>query len=225
MTVAVVPHPSKRVHIALGGALAARAVIGHLALPLLAVLRGPAFLVLPVLKPSEATLAVGGAVGEGQPMFLIGLIVIGTVGGLLSDLLSFWAGKVWGDRAIQRAHGHLRGKRAGRILARTTHTISHGGGAAIVLARPTVVAHSIAPIVAGATGFTTRRFLRLAAVGALIWAVAFSLGGIAVGRLWRMLDPSPAALVVVGAAGIGIVGVWRLRRDRDRVDAAVPDPS
>ena len=110
-------------------------------------------------------------------------------------------------------------------LIMPNETGSHGGGAAIVLARPTVVAHSIAPIVAGATGFTTRRFFRLAAAGALIWAVAFSLGGIAVGRLWRMLAPSPAALVVVGAAGIGVVGVWRLRRRRSHADAEVPDPS
>ena len=58
MTAAVVPHPSKRVHIALGGALAARAVIGHLALPLLAVLRGLA-------EEGDAGAAVMGAMGEG----------------------------------------------------------------------------------------------------------------------------------------------------------------
>ncbi|MDE0805561.1 MAG: hypothetical protein OSA99_19850, partial [Acidimicrobiales bacterium] len=141
---------SKRVHLVLGSALGARALIGHLSLPLLAVVRGPAFLVLPILKPSEATLTVGGAVAKGQPAFLLGLILMGTAGGLLSDLLSFYAGRVWGERALQRTQRHLHGKLAGRALTRTTETISRGGGTAVILARPTVVAHGIAPVIAGA---------------------------------------------------------------------------
>ena len=218
MTAAVARPRAKRVHLVLGGALAARAVIGHLALPLLAVVRGPAFLVLPILKPSEATLTVGGAIGADQPAFMIGLIAMGTAGGLASDLLSFCAGWVWGERVLEHTHGRLLGKRAGRILARTTDAVSRGGGAAVVLARPTVVAHGIAPIIAGATGFTTARFLRLATLGAFLWAVSFSLGGIAVGRLWRTLDPTPTALLAAGTIAIvGLVAAWRLRsRSHDR---------
>lgn len=219
MTAPVAASRPRRVHLFLGSALAARAVIGHLALPLLAVVRGPAFLALPVLKPSEATLTVGGAVGAGQPAFLLGLIVMGTAGGLLSDLLSFGAGRVWGERALERTHGRLQGKRTGRVLARTTDTIRRGGGAAIVLARPTVIAHGIAPIVAGATGFATGRFMRLAAAGALVWAISFSLGGIAVGRLWRALDPTPVDIIVVATVGIIlVVGLSRVRSSESRPD-------
>ena len=89
-----------------------------------------------------------------------------------------------------------------------------------MLARPTVVAHGIAPIVAGATGFTTARFLRLATVGALVWALSFSLGGIAVGRLWRTMDPAPAVLLATGAIAIaGVVVALKLRSGPTHRDA------
>ena len=218
--------PTRRmVHGALAGALGARAIIGHLSLPLLAVVRGPAFLALPLLKPSEATMTIGGAQTSEGPTFLIALIIVGTIGGLLSDTLSFYAGRVWGERAIQRMHRQFRGRRITTILQRTTDAVSRGGGLAVVLARPTVVAHGIAPIVAGASGFGTARFLRLAACGAALWAVIFTLGGIAAGQIWEALPGSATQRLTALSVLVAIALIVAIRQHRSRPPAEQPSPT
>jgi len=192
----------------LGAALAIRAVLGHLTLPLLVVVQGAGFLPLLIARPSEATLVVGGAQARTGLIAWPLLVLLAVVGAVVSDTLSYAAGRVWGERALRRlaghGHGEDRGSRVGRLVTWSQRLMARSAPVAVALGRPTVLTHGVTPVLAGTSGVRLPVFLAASTVGAAAWVGLWVAGGVALGALWeqsKMLVV--AAAVVAAAAGLG----------------------
>lgn len=190
-------------HGALAAVLAARALAGHLTLPLLLTVRGLPFLGLLLLRPSEATLVVAGAQVRDGRLPLVLAVVAAAVGAVAADLLGYLAGRLWGAAAVARlTGGHGHGRRAqgvNRIIQRAQRHVRERGSLAVAAARPLVVTHGIVPVLAGAAAMSVPRFLAASAAGAAVWAIAWTAGGAGLGAAWSALS-TPARAIVVGAA-------------------------
>lgn len=204
---------SRLVHVVLGTALGGRAVAGHLALPLIVVVRGLPFLGLLLVKPGEATLVVAGAqVRDGRlPLLLV--VVAAVVGALATDVLSYLAGRLWGGAALARIHARA-GTRGQGALDRADRAVRERGGFAVAAARPTVVAHSVVPVLAGAAAMPAGRFVAWAMAGASVWAGLWLAGGAGLGAAWAALSPASrtATLVLAGVAAVVYGAACLLRR-------------
>lgn len=163
-----------------GGLVAARAVAGHVTLPLIVVVRGLPFLGLVLVRPNEATLAVGGAQASAGRLPWALLAAAAVIGAVASDALSYAAGRTFGDAALARLTSRRGGHgRIGRAVDWSRRLVERHGVLAVVAARPTVVSHGVVPVLAGVGRLPVGRFLAAAALGAAVWAAAW-LGGAAV---------------------------------------------
>ena len=205
-------------HGVLGAALATRAVVGHLTLPLLVVAQGAGFLPLLIARPSEATLVVGGAQARTGLIAWPLLVVLAVIGAVVSDTLSYAAGRVWGERALRRlaghAHGEHRSSRVGRLATWSQRLMARSAPVAVALGRPTVLTHGVTPVLAGTSGVRLPVFLAASTVGAAVWVGLWVAGGVALGALWEQSKTLVvAAAVVAAAAGLG---GWALCRRSPR---------
>jgi membrane protein DedA with SNARE-associated domain len=74
-------------------------------------------------------------------------------------------------------------------------------------------------LAAGALEYPWRRLVPAAALGCVLWAVAYALLGVLSGGLFDdpVLATTLAALLVLAVAGLGsLVSAWRRRRRRAR---------
>jgi len=194
--------------IALGGLAAGRAVGGHLVLPLLLVVRGLPFLGLVVVRPNEATLAIGGAQASAGQLPWALLFLAAVVGAVTSDLLSYALGRTAGDAALARLLSHRRGGgRMGRMVDRSRRLVERHGSVAVAAARPTVITHGAVPVLAGVARLPAARFVAASTAGAALWAVMW-LGGAAVVTDLVRRGGGAFVAVAVGAVAIGVgVGI------------------
>lgn len=199
--------------IALGGLAAGRAVGGHLVLPLLLVVRGLPFLGLVVVRPNEATLAIGGAQASAGQLPWALLFAAAVVGAVASDGLSYALGRTVGDAALSRLLSHRRGSgRVARMVERSRGLVKHHGTVAVVAARPTVITHGAVPVLAGVARLPAVRFLAASTAGAGIWAAMWLGGTAAVADLVRRGGATFLAIalgVVAVAVGVAVRECFR----------------
>lgn len=194
---------------AVGAALAGRALVGHLTLPLLVVVKGAGFLPLLIARPSEATLVVGGTQARDGLIAWPVLVALAVIGAVISDSLSYAAGRVWGDRALRRlAHHGRHGSRpsaVGRVAAWSHRLMGRSAPLAVALGHPTVITHGVAPVMAGSAGVRFPVFLAASVTGAVAWVALWITGGAAVGALWEqsrvVVVASATAIVAAGVTG------------------------
>lgn len=106
----------------------------------------------------------------------------------------------------------LRGGRGRSALARAEQALTHRGTSYILAARFIPVARVAVNMSAGALGYPRRRFVVLAAIGSVTWAVYSAAIGIGAGA-WFKGHPGGAVIVgVVGGLAIGVALDWALSR-------------
>ena len=196
------------------GLATARAVGGHLVLPLVLVVRGLPFLGLVLIRPNEATLAIGGAQASAGQLPWTLLFLAAVLGAVLSDVLSYALGRTAGEAALSRLLSHRRGHgRMGRMVQRSRRVVERHGSLAVAGARPTVITHGVVPVLAGMGRMPAVRFFAAATAGAAAWA-AMWLGGAAVASdvLRRGGGGLLIALLGVLAVGVGLAVRECLRR-------------
>lgn len=194
----------------LGTAAVARAVGGHLTLPLIVLVRGLPFLGLVLIRPTEATLAIGGAQASAGRLPWTLLFAAAVVGAVLADLLSYALGRTLGDAALTRFASHRHGHRFAGAIDRSRRGVERHGAIAVALARPTVVGHGVVPVLAGIGRLPVPRYLVASAAGATLWAAAWLGGGVAAAAALRAGERVAAALVAAAlvasvAAGVAMV--------------------
>lgn len=190
--------------VAVSGLAVGRAVGGHLVLPLLVVVRGLPFLGLVLVRPNEATLAIGGAQASAGQLPWALLFVAAVVGAVASDGLSYALGRTAGDAALARLLSHRRGHgRVGRMVERSRQLVERHGSVAVAAARPTIITHGVVPVLAGVARLPAPRFVAASTAGAAVWAAAW-LGGVAV--VADVVDRGGGTVLIV-AVGVMAVGV------------------
>ena len=192
---------ARRIRLLVGGLAAARGVGGHFMLPLIVVVRGTPFLGLVLIKPNEATLAVGGAQASAGRLPWAGLFVAAVVGAVASDALSYALGRTMGEAALNKVTRSRHGHRVAPMIDRSRRMIERRGVIAVAAARPTIVSHGVTPILAGVGGLEAWRFVAAATVGAAVWAATW-LGGAAL--VVDAVRQGPSGFIVGGAVLVGV---------------------
>jgi membrane protein DedA with SNARE-associated domain/membrane-associated phospholipid phosphatase len=177
----------------------------------LAYLETAAFIGL--VAPGETVVIAGGVIagqGEIQLIPLIGLVWICAV---LGDTTSFYIGRRLGRGFLER-HGP-RVKITHERLEQVEAYFDRHGGKTILIGRFIGLVRALAPFIAGASGFTYRRFLPYSVVGCGLWSTVFCVLGYI---FWRSFDQVAhyAGQAILGfgvtvAVIVGIVVAWRRR--------------
>lgn len=196
--------------VAVSGLAAGRAVGGHLVLPLLVVVRGLPFLGLVLVRPNEATLAIGGAQASAGLLPWSLLFTAAVVGAVASDGLSYALGRTAGDAALARLSHRRRGhSRVGGVVARSRQLVERHGVVAVAAARPTVITHGVVPVLAGVARLPATRFVAASTAGAVIWAAVWLGGAAVVADLVRR----GGGTILVVSAGVIAIGVTVVVRE------------
>ena len=154
-----------------------------------------------VLLPSETVVVALGALAAstGQPAVAL-LVPVAAVGALLGDTLCYLIGRAVG---IDR-WGWMRRGRIAAALRRTRATVLKRPAVLIFTARYIPYARIAVNLSAGAVGLPLRRFVPLAAVAGLAWAVYNTLVGALFGAA---LPDSPLLAIGLSVAVAIVLGV------------------
>lgn len=145
------------------------------------------------------------------------------VGALLGESFGFAIGRWLGpriDTTLAR-----RWPRAAERWGRVERYLRRRGGPAILLSRFLPVAHSLVPLVVGASGMRYRRFMAWTAPACALWALAYaSVGWLAAGSFRELSESLHGAgylFVAIIAAFLVVAWLakrWLLRRESRHMD-------
>jgi membrane protein DedA with SNARE-associated domain len=199
---------------------------------------GEAALLIGFVLPGETAVVFGGVLASEHHVSIVTMVVVVVAAAVVGDTVGYLVGRHFGPVLLR--HRPLVG-RPGVDKARGF--VERRGSLAVFFGRFTAVFRALVPGIAGISQLSYPRFAVANAAGGLIWGVAFTLAGYAVGRSYdRVLnDASTASTVIIAAAAAAVVGfvVWRRVRERrelvayraeqvdaapERADPAVPEP-
>ena len=157
------------------------------------------------LVPSETTAIAAGVLAATGDLSIAFVIAAATAGAFIGDTSSYGLGRSLGDRVGSRLLPRKRRAWAERAL-------DARGGALIVGARFVPGGRTAVTLTAGLIAMPLRRYVRLAALAAVLWASYAALLGYVGGRAfeehpWRGLV---IALVAAAALALGVELVRRL---------------
>ncbi|WP_150460299.1 DedA family protein [Nesterenkonia ebinurensis] len=146
---------------------------------------------------AAAVLAVAGDMSAG---YLVLLVLAAAVGAFLGDLIAYSIGsRVPVDRLRM-----LRGPRGQAVLTHTQRALAERGSTFILTGRFIPVGRVAVNMTAGALAFRLTRFLPLAGLASLLWAVYCAAMGIGAGHL---LSESPLLAMALGVLSGVLAGL------------------
>ena len=183
------------------------AAIGYPALGA-GVLLGSIVPVVPTGAVVGAAAAIATTTGR---LWLPAVILLATAAALVGDIITFAAGRAGSGLALRIVE---RGQTPERLAAMRERFAAHGGRL-IVVGRLIPAGRIPVLLAAAALAYPWRRFVPAAAIGCLLWAVAYVVLGVASGGVAG--DPFVATLVatvlVLVVAAVSTL-VARLRKER-----------
>jgi membrane protein DedA with SNARE-associated domain len=159
------------------------------------------------IVPSETTAIAAGVLAGAGELSLALVIAAATAGAFAGDTSTYALGRVTGERAARRLPAR-RLDWAGRMLETR-------GGYLIVGSRFIPGGRTVTMLSAGLTRMPSRRFLRLAALAAVVWGSYVGLLGYVGGRTFEE-RPWQGLVLALGLAGGIAVAVELGRRLRHR---------
>jgi len=169
------------------------------------------------------TVVIVAATGIEDVVQWAALVAACIVGAIVGESIGFLLGRWLGPR-IDGLLGRRR-PRAAAQWGRVERYLRRRGGPAIFLSRFLPVAHSLVPLVVGASGMRYRRFIAWTAPACVLWALAYaSVGWLAAGsfrELSETLHGAGYVFVAIIAAFLGIAWLakrWLVRRESQHMD-------
>lgn len=170
---------------------------------------GEALLVIGLFVPSTAVLVGAGIlVGAGSLEFWP-VYIATTLGCIIGDQFSYWAGKIYGDR--------LRGlwplSRYPTLMAKGEDFVKLHGGKSIAIGRFVPGVKAVVPGIVGMLGMSQMFFLVINISSGAVWSIAHLLPGILIGQGLALAGEVSGrlALVLVVLLGILFVAGWLIR--------------
>src|SRR5271154_3947714 len=157
--------------------------------------------------PGETILISAAALaGTKHALDIRGVIAAAAGGAILGDNIGFWVGREFGERLLEK-WGDLIGLDARkRILGR--YLFARYGGSIVFFGRFVALLRAFAAVLAGANNLAPWRFFVFNALGAIVWATIFGLGGYLLGAsIHRIAGPVGWLMLIV--AVLAAVLVWR----------------
>jgi membrane protein DedA with SNARE-associated domain/membrane-associated phospholipid phosphatase len=170
---------------------------------------GEALLVIGLVVPSTAVLVGAGAlVGTGKLDFWPVMIAT-TLGCVLGDQVSYWAGRIFGDRLRTlwplSAYPHL--------VAKGEEFIKTHGGKSIALGRFVPGVKAVVPGIAGMFGMGQVFFTTVNVASGILWAMAHLAPGILLGQALALAGDLSGRLLIILLVLFTVLAVagWLLR--------------
>jgi membrane protein DedA with SNARE-associated domain/membrane-associated phospholipid phosphatase len=170
---------------------------------------GEALLIIGLVVPSTLVLVGAGAlVGTGKLEFWPVMIAT-TMGCILGDQVSYWAGRIFGDRLRTfwplSAYPQLVSK--GEAFMKTH------GGKSIALGRFVPGVKAVIPGIAGMFGMNQTFFLFINVTSGIVWAAAHLLPGVLLGQALSLAGELSGRLLVILLVLLVVLGVagWLIR--------------
>jgi membrane-associated protein len=163
--------------------------------------------------PGETAVVLGGVLASEHRVNLIGMCAVAVGCAIAGDSLGYAIGRLAGPFLLQ--HKPLKGRRG---VDRTRDLICRRGAIGVFLGRFAAVFRALVPGVAGLSAMPYRKFLIANASGGLIWGIAYTLAGYAVGKAYDKILTygSIVSGSVIGVAVLALVIFLVLRRRRER---------
>ncbi|XKE65638.1 DedA family protein [Agrococcus terreus] len=173
---------------------------------------------LGLLVPGD-TIVIIAALAVEEWQWWLGLIGATLAGAIAGESIGFAIGR-WLGPWIERYLGR-RWPKAALRWARTERYLSRRGGIAIFLSRFLPVAHSLVPLIAGASRMPYRRFLAWTIPACLLWGTAYSTAGWLAGGTYRELSERlhGAGYLMVAVILVFVLAVYLVKRLLTRLEA------
>jgi membrane protein DedA with SNARE-associated domain len=134
--------------------------------------------------PGETAVLIGGVIASRHHVSLVTLIVVVVACAIVGDSVGYWVGKKFGSRLLG-ARLLVKRRRAVDFTRRFLH---QRGAWAVFFARFTAFLRAMVPGLAGVSEMSYRTFFPANALGGVVWGVAFSLLGFAVGGAYTKVE-------------------------------------
>lgn len=166
--------------------------------------------------PSAFVLAYTGFLVSSGELSYGGIVLAGTLGGVIGAIPPYVFGRWADDRVLRRAVRRY-GSRVGLDEAkydRTAALFERYGAVLVVVGLMLPVIRGFVPLVAGAYQMPAPRFALFTTVGMALWCAAFPLLGWVLGDNWRLVQPYQNALLALVVVAVVLWWVWRRVRGR-----------
>jgi membrane protein DedA with SNARE-associated domain len=179
-----------------------------------------------VPMPGETAL-VSAAVLAGRGDFHIGLVVAcAAAAAIVGDNAGYWVGREFGFPLVYRYGNYIRVDE-GRLKV-AQYLFQRHGGKIVFFGRFVAILRAFAAFLAGVNHLPWPRFLFFNALGGVVWATLFGLGGYFLGFAFEHYA-RPVGVAALIAAAIGAVAASRFiahheKNLRAEAEAALPGP-
>jgi membrane protein DedA with SNARE-associated domain len=179
-----------------------------------------------VPMPGETAL-VSAAVLAGRGDFHIGLVIAcAAAAAILGDNAGYWVGREFGFPLIYR-YGHYIRVDEGRLKV-AQYLFQRHGGKIVFFGRFVAILRAFAAFLAGVNHLPWPRFLLFNALGGVVWATLFGIGGYFLGFAFEHYA-RPVGVTALIAAVIGAFAASRFvahheQALRAEAEAALPGP-
>ena len=177
--------------------------------------------------PGETMLLVAAIdAGTTHQLSIVLVILAATCGAILGDNLGFWIGREGGFRLVRRYGHYIRLNE--RKLKVGLYLFRKHGGKVVFFGRFVAVLRAWAAFLAGVNRMQWSRFLLFNALGGMVWATLYGLGGYFLGEEIHRLT-GPVGIVTIVLAVLIIIAfliiVWRNERQlEEKAEKAFPGP-
>lgn len=179
--------------------------------------------------PGETMLLIAAIyAGNTHQLAIVGIIVAAASGAIIGDNLGFWVGREGGYRLLRR-YGHLIRLDRRRVKLGQYLFYKHGGKV-VFFGRFVTVLRAWAAFLAGTNRMNGARFLLFNALGGILWATIYGLGGYFLGNtvhtVARPVSISIALLallLVIGSLVLVRRYEYRLQEEAERAMPEIKD--
>jgi membrane protein DedA with SNARE-associated domain len=157
--------------------------------------------------PGETILISAAALaGTKHALDIRGVIAAAAGGAIIGDNVGFWVGREFGEPLLEK-WGYLVGLDARkRLLGR--YLFARYGGSIVFFGRFVALLRAFAAVLAGANNLAPWRFFVFNALGGIVWATVFGLGGYLLGAgIHRIAGPVGWGMLIVALAAMLVL--WR----------------
>lgn len=177
--------------------------------------------------PGETLLLIAAIdAGRTHQLSIVLVIIAAACGAIIGDNIGFFVGREGGYRVLRR-YGRYIGFNERRLKV-GIYLFRRHGGKVVFFGRFIAVLRAWAAFLAGVNRMKWDRFLLFNALGGIVWATLYGLGGYLLGEnIHRLVGPIGTVTIVLGAIIIiaFVIFVWRNERQlEERAERELPGP-
>ncbi len=177
--------------------------------------------------PGETMLLIAAIyAGTTHQLFIHLIILAAATGAILGDNIGFLVGREGGYRLLRRYGRYIRLNE--RKIKLGFYLFRKHGGKVVFFGRFVAILRTLAAFLAGTNRMSWPRFLLFNALGGIVWATVYGLGGYLLGNNIHLLTGPVSIITIVLASLIVLAFLIFLRRNEhrleDEAERAFPGP-